>query len=261
VRPSERLYLAAVLEDAIDIYCEAFVARRRHELDSEPVVLTAPGVRGVAHVRLLVTDDSGYGRLAAEVANDQPGVVFVFDRATRCNGFLLDLPGWSANGTELAMVLRDIQTVKGSTLPDGLDVRPVDRVGSGVPDAVPLKNAVAAAIASDPGITDSAENVAGYLSGLPPSVRLFAAVDETGVARATSACHVFGDYTQVFFVSTEPAWRRRGIGGAMTAAALRGAASLGARRAILHSTADGASLYERLGFEPVGMLTRYSYAG
>jgi predicted GNAT family acetyltransferase len=135
----------------------------------------------------------------------------------------------------------------------------VDRVGAGAPDAVPLKAAVAAAIASDPAITD-ADHVASYLSGLPSSVRLFAAVDETGAARATSACHVFGEYAQVFFVSTEPAWRRRGIGGAMTAGALRGAASLGARRAFLHSTADGASLYKRLGFEPAGLLTRYSYA-
>ena len=253
------MYLPTVVEAAIDIYCDAFVARHRHELDSDPVVRIAPGVRGVAHIRLLVTDDSGYGRLVAEVASAQPGVVFVFDRALRCNCFLHDQPGWNAEGTETAMVLRDIQTVTGIALPEGLDLRPVDRVGAGAPDAVPLKAAVAAAIASDPAITD-ADHIARYLSGLPSSVRLFAAVDETGAARATSACHVFGEYAQVFFVSTEPAWRRRGIGGAMTAGALRGAASLGARRAFLHSTADGASLYKRLGFEPAGLLTRYSYA-
>jgi ribosomal protein S18 acetylase RimI-like enzyme len=158
------------------------------------------------------------------------------------------------------MVLRDIQSVTNTRLPDGFDLCPVDRVGSGAPEAVPLKDAVAAAIASDPGITDSADNVAGYLSGLPASVRLFAGVDETGAARATSACHVFGEFAQIFFVSTEPAWRRRGIGSAMTAGALRSAASLGARRAFLHSTDDGASLYTRLGFEAIGLLTRYSYA-
>ena len=128
------------------------------------------------------------------------------------------------------------------------------------PDAVPLKEAAAAALASDPGITESADEVARYLSGLPYSVRLFAAVDENGVARATSACHVFGEYAQIFFVTTEPAWRRRGIGHAMTLAALRAAASLGARRAILHGTDDGASIYKRLGFEDAGMLTRFSYA-
>jgi hypothetical protein len=72
----------------MDIYCDAFVARGRHELDSEPVVRIAPGVRGVSHIRLLVTDDSAYDRLVAEVASAQPGVVLVFDRASRCHGFL-----------------------------------------------------------------------------------------------------------------------------------------------------------------------------
>jgi ribosomal protein S18 acetylase RimI-like enzyme len=254
------LYLPAVGGKAIDIYCDAFVARNRHELDSDPVVQIAPGVRAVANTRVLVTDDSGYDRLVAEVAGPQPGVVLVFDRASRCDRFLRDQPGWSAKGPETAMVLSEIETLPGAVLPEGLDLRPVNLVGSEAPDAIPLKDAVAAALASDPGITDPAEHVAGYLSGLPPSVRLFAAVDETGVARATSACHVFGEYAQIFFVSTEPAWRRQGIGGAMTAGALRGAASLGARRAFLHSTADGASLYRRLGFEAVGLLTRYSCA-
>jgi ribosomal protein S18 acetylase RimI-like enzyme len=254
------LYVAAVAEAAIDIYCDAFVAPKRHELDSEAVVRIAPGMRAVAHVRRLVSDDSGYDRLVTEVASAQPGVVFVFERAPRCNGFLRDQPDWSADATEMAMVLGDIDHMSSASLPDSLDLRPVDRVGSGAPDAVPLKDAVTAAIRSDPGITGSADGVASFLSGLPPSVRVFAAVDETGAVRATSACHVFGEYTQIFFVSTEPNWRRQGIGGAMTAGALRGAASLGAHRAFLHSTADGGSVYKRLGFEAVGLLTRYSHA-
>lgn len=241
----------------MDLYCDAFVAPNRHELDREHVVV-APGIRGVAHVRLLVIDDSGYDRLVAEVASAEPGVVLVFDRAPRCHALLRDRTGWSAHGTQTAMVLRDLHALADAALPDGLDLRAVDRAGTGAPDAVTLEDAAAAAKRSDLGITDSADEVAAFLSGLPPSVRLFAAVDEAGVARATSACHVFGEYTQVFFVSTEPSWRRRGIGTAMTAAALRGAASLGARRALLHSTAEGASVYRRLGFEPVGLLTRYA---
>jgi GNAT superfamily N-acetyltransferase len=254
------LYVAAVAEAAIDIYCDAFVAPNRHELDSGSVVRITPGVRCVAHVRWLVTDDDGYDDLVTEVATGQPGVVLVFEHAPRCNGFLRDQPGWTADATEMAMVLRDIDDMSSASLPDGLDLRPVDRLGAGAPNAVPLKDAVTAAKRSDPSITDSADDVASYLSGLPPSVRVFAAVDETGVVRATSACHVFGEYTQIFFVSTEPAWRRQGIGGATTAGALRGAASLGAHRAILHSTADGSSVYRRLGFEALGLLTRYSHA-
>ena len=120
-----------MVEAAIDIYCDAFVARHRHELDSEPVVRIAPGVRGVAHIRLLVSDDSGYDRLVAEVASAQPGVVFVFDRASRCHRFLHDQPGWNADGTEMAMVIRDIQTVRVPRFLTVLMLRPVDRVGAG----------------------------------------------------------------------------------------------------------------------------------
>jgi ribosomal protein S18 acetylase RimI-like enzyme len=255
------LYLAPVVEAAIEIYGDAFVARNRHELDSAPVLLTIPGALGMAWIRLLITDDSGYDRLVAEAAGAWRGVVMVFEQAARCQEFLRGHAGWSAGRSELAMVLRDVQTVTGTTLPDGLRLRPVDRGTSESPDAVPLKDAAAVAVASDLSITGSADEVAGFLSGLPPSVRLFAAVDEKGVARATSACHVFGEYTQIFFVNTEPTWRRRGIGQAMTLEALRSAASLGARRALLHATDDGASIYMRLGFEPVGLVTRYSGAG
>ena len=83
---------------------------------------------------------------------------------------------------------------------------------------------------------------------------------EGEVAHATSACHLVGEYAQIFFVNTEPAWRRRGIGQAMTLEAVRAAASSGVRRAFLHATDDGASVYDRLGFERVGLLTRYSFA-
>jgi ribosomal protein S18 acetylase RimI-like enzyme len=248
-----------VPETAVEIYCDAFVARQRHELDSDPVVLSEPGVRGVAMIRLLVADDSGYDRLVAEVAGPWRGVVLVFEQASRSTEFLRREPGWSASHPEMAMVLRDVQAGTGATLPDGLDLRPVNRVAPEAPDAVSLKDAVAVAISSDPSVEGSAEDAARYLSGLPNSVRLFAAVDEDGVARATSACHVFGEYAQVFFVNTEPAWRRRGIGQAMTSEALRAAASLGARHAFLHATDDGASVYKRLGFEDAGMLTRFSY--
>jgi hypothetical protein len=47
-----------VVEAAVDIYCDAFVARQRHGLDSDPVVLTVPGMRGIALIRVLVTNDA-----------------------------------------------------------------------------------------------------------------------------------------------------------------------------------------------------------
>lgn len=254
------MYLPKV-EAAIDIYCDAFVARNRHELVGEQVTLVTPGLRVVALIRLLVSDDSGYDRFVAEVTTAPRGVVFCFEQASRCCEFLRDQPGWSSGRSEVAMVLRDLAALPDATLPDGLALRSVNRAATEGPGTVSLKDAAAAAVVSDLSITESADEVAGFLGRLPPSAHLFAAVDESGTARATSACHVFGDYAQIFFVNTEPAWRRRGIGSAMTLEALRAAASLGAQRALLHATDFGASLYERLGFEAVGLLTRYSHTG
>jgi hypothetical protein len=81
----------------------------------------------------------------------------------------------------------------------------VRRVASEAPDGVLLEDAVAVAMASDSGITESSEQFSGFLRELPSCVRLFAAVDEKGIARATSGCDVFGDYVRVFFVNTNRA--------------------------------------------------------
>jgi predicted N-acetyltransferase YhbS len=60
------------------------------------------------------------------------------------------------------------------------------------------------------------------------------------------------------FVNTDPNWRGRGIGQAMTAAALSAAQGLGAQHACLDATDAGQSIYSRLGFEPVTQTTRFS---
>jgi GNAT superfamily N-acetyltransferase len=253
-----------VPDPAVELYGAAFVARWSHEPGGEPVPPAQPGVRGLVwpgeepSVRLLVTDDRGYDRLVTEVARARRGAVVVLDRARRCHDFLRSRPGWRADRPATAMVLRDVDAVPAVAVPDGLALRPVRRLASDAPGAVPLEDAVAVAIASDPGITDPPEEFARFLQGLPPSARLLAAVDGAGVAHATSGVDVFGEYARVFFVNTEPGRRRRGIGRALTAAALRAAASAGARRAVLHATDDGASVYARLGFEPAGRLTRYA---
>lgn len=259
------MYLAPVVDAAIDLYCAAFVARQSHELDADAVAAIAPGIRGFVRadgervIRLLVTDDRGYGRLTTEVGAAR-GEVHVFEHASRCDELLRGQSGWTAYRAATAMVLRSVRVVANAPLPDGLVLRPVNRLGSEVPNAVPLQAAVAVAIASDPGITEPADEFARFLAGLPASVRLLAAVDDAGVVRATSGCDAFGEHARVFFVNTEPGWRRRGIGRAMSVEALRVAASSGARRAFLHATDDGASVYRRLGFETAGRLTRYSRA-
>jgi ribosomal protein S18 acetylase RimI-like enzyme len=240
-----------VVDAAIDLYRAGFVARVSHEPDA----VRADGGRVN---RLLATDDRGYGSFVKEVTG-AVGEATVFERASRCDAFVRGQPGWTADRPAIAMVLHDIQAVSPNAgLPGGLVLQPVNRRASEMPNGVALDDAVAVAIASDPGIAEPASALARFLAGVPSSVRLLAAVDCAGVARATSGCEVFGEYARIFFVNTEPGWRRRGIGCAMTAEALRAAAVSGARRAFLHATNDGAAVYTRLGFEVAGRVTRYS---
>jgi ribosomal protein S18 acetylase RimI-like enzyme len=87
--------------------------------------------------------------------------------------------------------------------------------------------------------------------------RFFAAVDGSGVVRATSASEATDEDARVFFVTTHPSCRGRGIGTAMTAAALRDAVRCGSRRASLESTRAGVGIYTRLTFEPVSAVSVY----
>ena len=142
-------------------------------------------------------------------------------------------------------------------LPAGLTLRPVRRSAGERPDGVPLEDAVAAVLRANPTMDDPAETFAAYLRSLPSSVRLLCAVDREGVVRATSGSSPFGAEARVFFVNTDPDWRRRGIGQGMTAAALLAARRSGARRACLDASDAGRSIYSRLGFETVSQTVRF----
>lgn len=253
-------------DSAIDLYAASFVARHeRGPAGRYGVALAEPGVRGVvragdeATVRLLVIDDRAYDRLAADVRTARKGSAHVFDTAARCDALLRRQSGWKPQRPSTAMVHRDLPGVPDSPLPDGLALRPVDRLEAA--GGVPLDQAAAVAKASDPGIVEPAGQFAELLRRLPPSVRLFCAIDADGVARATSGCDVFGEETRVFFVNTAPGWRGRGVGRAMTVAALQAAARSGALRASLDATDVAVSVYRRTGFEAAGRLTRYVRAG
>lgn len=52
----------------------------------------------------------------------------------------------------------------------------------------------------------------------------------------------------VLNVYVEPDWRRRGVGEALMRTVLDALAERGIRRVVLHASADGRGLYERLGF-------------
>jgi GNAT superfamily N-acetyltransferase len=54
----------------------------------------------------------------------------------------------------------------------------------------------------------------------------------------------------VLNVYVELAWRRRGVAGALMRTLLNALAARGVHRVVLHASADGRRLYERLGFVP-----------
>lgn len=151
---------------------------------------------------------------------------------------------------------RDLRTVPAASLPREFTFRPVQRPDD-EPGGVALHDAVAAATFAARAIEESPAVLADFLRSLPSTFRLFAAVDDGGAVRATSGFGVFGEHATVIFVNTDPGWRGRGIGQAMTANALHAARCSGASRACLDASAAGRSIYHRLGFETAGTLTRF----
>lgn len=212
------------------------------------------------HTRLLVTDDRAYDGLAALLADAEAGMITVFAAAALCAEMIDGDPAWGAE-TATAMVCPDLRIVPAVRLPSELTLKPVRCLEDDAPDGVQLQDAVAAAMLADPRINDPPDVFADSLRSLPPAIRLFAGVDDDGVVRATSGSGAFGTDANVIFVNTDPDWRGRGIGQAMTAAALRAARTSGARRACLDATGVGLSIYLRLGFEVVSRTTRFRRAG
>jgi ribosomal protein S18 acetylase RimI-like enzyme len=83
-------------------------------------------------------------------------------------------------------------------------------------------------------------------------------VDDVPVA--TVEATLAGALVGLFNVSTREAWRRRGIGAAMTRHALHDARAAGARTGVLQASADGVGVYARIGFRPFGAVTEYKPA-
>ncbi len=213
------------------LYSAAFVARRR----PGQRVVDAPGVSGMLgdaedpYSRLLVTDDRAEPVLTAL---EGPAIAIVLDAAPGCAALLAD---WGETTPIALMVRPELDTLPEPALPAELTVR----------GDVPLEAMVR--------LVDEPDVVLGLLRHSP--ARLFAAVDGDGVVRATSRSAVYGEDASVSFVNTDPAWRGRGIGTAMTAFALRDARARGARRACLSATTAGRGIYARLGFSVAAFAT------
>lgn len=80
-----------------------------------------------------------------------------------------------------------------------------------------------------------------------------------GRPSATATLFLHDDTAGLYFVFTAEPARRRGIGGAITRAALRTAHGLGFEQAVLGASAAGATLYSRLGFEDVCALPIFEW--
>ena len=246
----------------VDVYRAAFVARCEALRQPGQSAVDEPGICGLVaspsalHARLLITEDRARDLLADLLPDTRAGMITVFAAARRCRELVADETAWTVD-EPTAMICRDLRDVPAPVLSAELTVRPVRRSADARPDGVPLEDAVAAVLRANPEMDDSPETFAAYLRSLPSSVRLLCAVDRRGVVRATSASNTFGLEASVFFVNTDPGWRRRGIGQAMTAAALLAARQSGARRACLDASDAGRSIYSRLGFEAVSPTARF----
>lgn len=78
------------------------------------------------------------------------------------------------------------------------------------------------------------------------------ALIEDGCAVASAYTHRNGTDCGIYAVGTQPAHRRRGLASALVEHILAQARDSGIRSASLQSTPMGSSVYERLGFRPVG---------
>lgn len=79
-------------------------------------------------------------------------------------------------------------------------------------------------------------------------------------AVATAEVTLTGSTAGLYNIATLATCRRRGYGTRMTLAALADAHASGATEAVLQASADGAGLYQRLGFTPFGTITEYQPA-
>ena len=211
----------------------------------------------VSSVRILITDDRAHDELVDLLPTVRTGRIDVFTEATRCLGLVHRELGWRSKAST-AMACLDLRGVPDLILTGELTLRPVRRSADDAPDGVPLEEAVAVAMSADPTIDEAPAVLTAHLRTLPPAFRLFAAVDCYGAARATSGVGVFGSQATLLFVNTDPGWRLRGIGRAMTATALHAARAAGAEQACLDASQAGLSIYRGLGFQAVAHTTRFA---
>lgn len=163
-------------------------------------------------------------------------------------GSILVQAGLVQAETELAMSadLRDLPELP--ALPN-FDIRPVRSAAE--------LNVFAQTLApGDEWVERFYQQVAGViLSDLSPQ-RFFLGYDQE-IPVATAELTIAGGVAGIYNISTLADYRRRGYGTAITAHALHQARQLGYQISVLQASADGARIYQRLGFSPAGQITEY----
>lgn len=76
---------------------------------------------------------------------------------------------------------------------------------------------------------------------------------------ATCAVLIHAEVAAAYYVTTDSAYRRRGIATALTAQGLQMARDRGARTATLQARGDAVSVYRRMGFQAVSQFQLYSF--
>ena len=161
-------------------------------------MVDAPGVCGVlgnaepGSGRLLITDDRALAALADLGPDLDVHVVNVLKAAPQCRAVIEAAGPWRSEDVT-AMVCRDLAALPVVLLADGLTIRPVYRAFGDPDDGVPLVHAAEACLRfSRHADGDPVPGFLAYLSSLPASTRLLAAVDGQGVVRATAGSTVIG---------------------------------------------------------------------
>ena len=246
----------------IEEYIEAFRRRSTAMAGPQDELVDADGIVGAlargdesTGGRLLIIDDRALPVLRELGPGVPAGVITVLAEAKRCTELLIS--GGAEPQAASAMVCRDLAVVPELALPPELTLRRVRRRPEDEPDGVPVAAAAAACLRAESVPDEAIPGFVAFLTSLPPSSRLFAATDAAGAVRATAAYGRYGEDVNVFFVSTDPAWRGRGIASAMTAGALRAGREQGGVRACLDATRAGFGIYRRLGFDVAGTVTMF----
>lgn len=98
---------------------------------------------------------------------------------------------------------------------------------------------------------------AGYSEPAGPWRHFLARLE--GLPVGTATAYLAAGVVGLYFVSTAPGARRRGVGAAVTLAALRDARELGYHVGVLQSSAAGRSMYARLGFRQLCTFHLYTW--